>query len=187
MARQRTVSDLETIHPPHREAWDVSRRRYHSRAGEWLPLDACEVADFGLYTRRRFDRPHKRIAGTNCWMLPALGLRVMRWMPRPGVEDLEDYYIDVAAITVDDADTDTDTGAWRMVDHYLDILVWTGQRAEVLDHDEFVAAIRAGHLDAETAERALATSFGVVEGLAGHGYDLERWLRTAYGIELFWP
>jgi predicted RNA-binding protein associated with RNAse of E/G family len=173
------VSSVETIHPPHREAWDVSRRLYHNRAGEWLPLEACEVTDFGLYTKRWFVRPHERLAGTTCWMLPALDLRVISWLPRPGVEDLEDYYIDMATITIDD-------GVWRMVDHYLDVLVWTGQRAEVFDQDEFVAAVLAGHLDTGAAERALATSYRVLEGLAAHGYDLDRWLRTAHGIELSW-
>jgi predicted RNA-binding protein associated with RNAse of E/G family len=175
-----TVAEVPGIHPPRHEARDVTRRLYHNCAGEWLPLEACEVTDFGLYTKRRFVRPHERLAGTTCWMLPTLGLRVISWIPRPGVEDLEDYYIDMAAITVDD-------GVWRMVDHYLDIVVWTGHRAEVLDQDEFVVAVLAGHLDAGTAEGALAAGYRVLEGLAAHGYDLDRWLRTAYGIELSWP
>jgi|GEM_PF-2852778 len=167
------------IHPPHHETWDGDTRTMRNREGVIRRLDACEVTHFGLYGRRMFHRAASRAIGQQVWLLPKLGLRVISWIPRPGVTDIEDYYIDIASITV--------TGSrFELVDYYLDIRVWTGERADVIDQDEYVAAIGAGYLDQGTAEQALHDAFHAADGLARHEYDLSTWLMRDHNIRLTW-
>ena len=72
-----------------------------------------------------------------------------------------------------------------MTDHYLDIVVRTGQVAEVIDVDEFVAAVALGLLDPLTAEAAMHRTHRAVDGIAAHGHDLDAWL-AGFGITLVW-
>lgn len=172
---------MALIHPPYRYSNDVVRRFTTNRRGEPVPLRACEVTEFGLYIEFLFLRPHPHLLGIRSWALPDLGLRVISWIPGPEYPpDTEDFYVDVADVTMEG-------DVWTLVDHYLDVLVWTGRAARVDDLDEFVAAVHAGHLTEATAESALATSYRALEGITAHGYDLDAWLRTDYGIELSWP
>jgi predicted RNA-binding protein associated with RNAse of E/G family len=41
-----------------------------------------------------------------------------------------------------------------------------------------LAAVVAGLLDRSAAQAALVTTYRTVEGLARHGYQLDRWLST---------
>ncbi|MDQ3151046.1 MAG: DUF402 domain-containing protein [Actinomycetota bacterium] len=128
------------------------------------------VEPFGLYVARDVV-DHPRIAALESWLLPGAGLRVTDWFFHAGHERDQDFYLDVADIAVDGA-------LWRTEDHYLDLVVRTGRGVEVLDADELVAAVAAGLLDSRTAERALDTAFRTLDGLARHGYRLDRWLAT---------
>ena len=47
-------------------------------------------------------------------------------------------------------------------------------------------AVKAGVLSPETADQAVQTATTTIDGLASHGYDLDRWLGTS-GMELTWP
>jgi predicted RNA-binding protein associated with RNAse of E/G family len=167
------------IHPPHQEVWQADTGTMLNRDGDRHTLEAHRITEFGLYGRRTFRRHHARAFGQRVWLLPELGLRVISWIPRPEAQGLEDYYIDIARISV--------TGdRFTMIDYYLDIRVWTGRRTEVIDQDEFVQAIAAGHLDATEAEWALTVSYQALEGIARHGDRLEPWLSLEHGIELTW-
>jgi predicted RNA-binding protein associated with RNAse of E/G family len=73
---------------------------------------------------------------------------------------------------------DVEGRCWRTEDHYLDLVVRPGRGVEVLDTDELLAAVLAGLLDRSVAQQALATTYRVLDGLARHGYRLERWLST---------
>ena len=148
-----------------------------NREGEVRDLESYRVTDFGLYGRRLFHRSAARAIGQRVWLLPTLGLRVISWIPRPGVTGIEDYYIDIAAITV--------TGRrFHMTDYYLDIQVWEGERAQVIDEDEFIAAVAAGHLNHDQATQAMSDAFRALDGIARHGYRLGRWLGNDHGIHL---
>lgn len=165
------------IHPPHVETYDVAAGINVDRSGTPGHLDAWRVTDFGLY----FARPvigHPTIGWVQSWILPGLDVRVSDFRRHPGLVRSEDHYVDVMTTTVQGP-------VWRTVDHYLDILVRTGVHARVVDSDEFVAAVRAGLLDPADAERALEASFTAYAGIAGHGHDVDAWLR-ALGIELTW-
>ncbi len=168
------------IHPPHQEIWDGVSGTMRNRGGDIRRLDAHSITEFGFYGQRMFHRPASRAVGQRMWLLPALGLRVISWIKRPGAKDVEDYYIDIAAITANG-------GLFHMTDYYLDIRVWEGKRAELIDNDEFIAAITAGHLDADQAQQAMADAYRAVDGIARHGYRLASWLSEDHDIDLTWP
>ena len=112
------------------------------------------------------------------WLLPTLGLRVNVFHFNPGFERDQDHYLDVGEITV---------GAerWETRDHYLDLVVKTGQRTDLMDVDELLEAHREGLVSTETAESALTTAVATVSALAACGHDLAAWLAAA-GMELRW-
>lgn len=112
------------------------------------------------------------------WLLPTLSLRANVFHFNPGHERDQDHYLDVGTITV---------GAhrWQTEDHYLDLVVRTGQVTELIDVDELLEAHRHGLLSTETAQKSLRTAVTAIAGLAAHGHDLGAWLSTL-GMELSW-
>jgi predicted RNA-binding protein associated with RNAse of E/G family len=165
------------IHPPKTEEFDVVAGTNTDPKGLVRRVDEYRVEPFGLYMAREVVG-HPRIAYLESWLLPPFGLRANDFWYHPGGERDDDLYVDIADTTVTD-------GVWRTVDHYLDIAVWTGRGLQVLDVDELTAALLAGLVDAETAQRAMQTAFDAVEGLARHGYQLETWL-AGLGATLTW-
>lgn len=112
------------------------------------------------------------------WLLPSLGLRANVFHFSPGHERDQDYYLDVAAITVAD-------GRWETEDHYLDLVVKTGHRTDLIDIDELLEAHQHGLVSTAVAESALANAVSTASALATHGHDLGAWLSEA-GMELRW-
>jgi hypothetical protein len=165
------------VHPPKVEVFDLAANTNTDPKGHVRTVTRYRREPFGLYLARPTPG-HPRIAAIESWLLPALGLRVTRWYWHPGHEEDIDFYLDVV-------DIDAGERQWRSVDHYLDIVVRDRRGAELLDIDEFVVAVQAKLLDAETAERAMQRAYAAVEGLARHQYDLSNWLRDNE-IELSW-
>jgi predicted RNA-binding protein associated with RNAse of E/G family len=112
------------------------------------------------------------------WLLPPLGLRVTIFHFNPGHEREQDFYLDVGRFTAGDT-------RWYSEDHYLDLVLRTGIGVELHDVDELMTAVRHGLLSPETAEQAIETATGAIDGLARNGYDLDRWL-TGNGMALTW-
>lgn len=112
------------------------------------------------------------------WLLPTLGLRANVFHFNPGYERDQDHYLDVAAIRVG-------PDRWHTEDHYLDLVVRTGQDVDLVDVDELLEAHRHGLLPTEVAQDALRTAVTAVEGLAAHGHDLNAWM-ASIGVELSW-
>ena len=100
-----------------------------------------------------------------------MGVRLTDWFHLPGHEWHEHFYVDVVRI-------DVDARCWRTEDHYLDLIVRPGRGVDVVDTDELLDAVVAGLLNRAAAQAALATAFRTVDGLARHGYRLDRWLPT---------
>lgn len=96
----------------------------------------------------------------------------------PGHERNQDFYLDVGRYTPDPV-------CWQAEDHYLDLIVRTGVDVTLDDVGELLAAIRHGLLSPEAGERAISTAVGVVDALARHDYDLNRWL-AGIGMPLTW-
>ena len=129
----------------------------------------------GLAVVRPF-AAHPRIRAWQAHLLPALGLQICRYEFHGPRE--HDYYIDLA--TISEAG-----GVWTLTDHYLDVLVWEGTRAELIDEDEFLAAVQAGYLSAAQASAVRAQAQALLRGLAEHNHDLQAYL-AARGVRLEW-
>ncbi len=171
------VCDATRIHPPKIEIFDIDAATNTDPKGLVRRVDEYRVEPFGLYMAREVVG-HPRIAYIESWLLPELGVRVTDFWHQPGEERDNDLYLDIT-------DTVLAGRVWHTVDHYLDIALWTGRRLEVLDTDELAAALLAGLIDVDTAQRAMLTTFHAVDRLAAHGYDLDAWLRDV-GIKLRW-
>lgn len=158
------------IHPPKVELFDLDAMTNTDPKGIVRTVGEYRVEPFGLYLARDVD-DHPSIQALESWLLPEVGLRITDWFYRPGHERDQDFYVDVVRI-------DIDARRWRTEDHYLDLIVRVGRGVDVLDTDELLDAVLAGLLDPAAARAALATTYRTVDGLARHGYRLDRWLST---------
>lgn len=166
-----------SIHPPKVETFDVAHGTNTDPKGFLRPVEVYREAEHGLYLSRPMV-DHPTLEHLRSWLLPALGLRVTDFRWHSGHERTQDYYLDVV-------DVDRDGPCWHTHDHYLDLVVYSGERTEVLDVDEYCAAVATGLLTTEAAERALHTTHTALAGLAAHHHHLDRWLDTR-GIRLTW-
>lgn len=140
-------------------------------------VDVYTVKPWGLYLAR--PAPGRaQFHYLQSWLLPSLGLRATIFHFNPGHEREQDFYLDVGRFTVGDT-------TWYSEDHYLDLVLRTGIGIELHDVDELMTAVRHGLLSPETAELAIETAAGAIDGLARNGYDLDRWL-AGNGMALTW-
>lgn len=140
-------------------------------------VDEYTVTPWGLYMARPTPgRPQFRYLES--WLLPTLGLRVSIYHFNPGHERAQDFYLDVGYFT-------SGQQIWHSEDHYVDLIVRTGESVEIEDVDELLTAVRHGLLAPETGEQAVRTALNAVDGLSRNGYDLHRWL-SGNGLELTW-
>lgn len=112
------------------------------------------------------------------WLLPGLQLRANVFHWNPGHERDQDFYLDIGEITAG-------TDIWRTVDHYLDLVVYTGQRTELVDIDELLEAHKAGLITDQAAEKAVNSAVSAVTGLTEHHHDLLAWL-ASNGMQISW-
>lgn len=112
------------------------------------------------------------------WLLPSLQLRANVFHWNPGHERSQDYYLDIGEITAGG-------DIWRTVDHYLDLVVHTGQRTELVDIDELLEAHKAGLITDRAAENAVNNAVSTMMGLAEHHHDLLAWL-ASNGMQISW-
>ena len=186
VARPRVSPDVAPhIHPPKVELFDVAAMENVDPKGFRRVVDEYRLTEFGLFMARAMDG-HSQLAYIESWLLPQLGLRVTHWHRKPSAPPREDIYIDLVDIDPDFAERTGAAGPlWRVTDAYLDIHVYTGDRLEVVDTDELLAALNAGLIDAQTAQRALERLYRTVDGIASHGYDTAGWLKE-HGVDLTW-
>ena len=121
------------MHPPKTVLFDLAAGTNIDTKGCARAVDEYRLTPFGLYMSRAIvDR--STAYWIQSWLLPDLGLCVTDWWWNPGHHRDQDFYLDVCEI-------ERDGDRWRLTDHYLDIVVRTGRDAEVIDVDEFVAAV----------------------------------------------
>ena len=166
------------LHPPKVETFAVHEGTNTDPKGFVRAVDLYREEPFGLYLARPMP-DHPTLLAMRSWLLPGLGIRVTDFSFRPGFDRMQDYYVDIA-------DVHRSGSVWTTVDHYLDLVVHTGQRTELLDVDEYVEAVAAGLLAPDAAERALTTATITHAGIAEHGHDLDAWLATR-DVALDWP
>lgn len=161
------------VHAPKVELFDVKALTNTDPKGIVRAVDDYRLTSYGLYLARPVPG-HPKLAYFRSWLLPELGLRVSRWTGREPLD--HDYYIDVADIQPGEV--------WRTTDLYLDVLVRTGVDQRVLDGDELIGAVLAGHVDQGAAIRALDRTNVAVDGIARHGYHPDEWLaELGYPVE----
>ena len=140
-------------------------------------VDSYVCEPWGLYMARPTPgRPQFHYLQS--WLLPALGLRANVFHWNPGYERDQDYYLDVG-------DIDVRGDVWHTEDHYVDLVVHTGDRTELVDVDELLEAHQMGLLTPDTAERAIHRTMAAIDGLAAHDHDLQAWLGSN-GMALSW-
>jgi len=165
------------IHAPKHEIFDLAARTNTDPKGFVRAVDVYTLQPWGLYMAR--PTPGRtQFHYLESWLLPDFGLRASIFHWNPGYERDQDFYLDIADIEVGDQ-------VWQTVDHYLDLVVYTGARTELVDVDELLAATQMGLVTPEVAEKAIRQAVAAVDGLARHDHDLHRWL-TSNGIELSW-
>ena len=165
------------IHPPKHETFDLVAGTNTDPKGIVRVVDEYRLLPWGLYMAR--STPGRaQFHYLESWLLPSLGLRANVFHFNPGHERDQDYYLDVGAIA-------PGADRWEAEDHYLDLVIRTGEPVELVDVDELLEAHHHGLLTTEVTERALETAFSAVSGLAAHGNDLGAWLADS-GMELQW-
>ncbi|MDY6995565.1 MAG: DUF402 domain-containing protein [Actinomycetota bacterium] len=165
------------MHPPKRETFDLTARTNTDPKGIVRAVDVYTVAPWGLYMAR--PTPGRaQFHYLESWLLPSLGLRATVFHFNPGYERDQDFYLDIG-------DYVPGPHCWASEDHYLDLVVRTGDAVEVTDVDELLAAAAEGLIGRDTAETAIRTALDTVDALASHDHDLHRWLATL-GMTLTW-
>ncbi|RNE48476.1 DUF402 domain-containing protein [Corynebacterium alimapuense] len=164
------------LHPVKNETFDIPGRVNLDPKGFRRDVDSYQETDFGLYMARGADHP--RFGYLESWLLPEHLLRVNIFHFRDGINERQDFYIDIADITVQDE-------VWSTRDLYVDLVSITGEPLSILDIDELAAATSAGLITAADAERAIDATLAAVEGITRHGDDVSAWLETL-GIDLTW-
>jgi uncharacterized protein len=165
------------MHPPKHETFDLDARTNTDPKGIVRAVDDYTVRPWGLYLAR--PTPGRaQFHYLESWLLPSLGLRATVFHFNPGHERDQNYYLDVGTYTPGPT-------VWRSEDHYLDLVVRTNVGVELTDVDELLDAVRHGLLTPKVGEQAMRRAVKAVDGLARHGYDLQRWL-AAEGMDLNW-
>ncbi|APT84467.1 DUF402 domain-containing protein [Corynebacterium aquilae] len=167
---------MADLHPVKAETFSVKELTNTDPKGFLRDVDTYQVTDFGLYMARGADHPD--FGYLESWLIPQLGLRANIFHYRPGHDRTEDFYFDIADITVDG-------DVWSTRDLYVDLLSTVGNPVDVDDIDELAAATSAGLITADEAERAIETTLTAVDGITRNGDDPMAWLKSI-GIELTW-
>ncbi|MCX6484464.1 MAG: DUF402 domain-containing protein [Mycobacterium sp.] len=165
------------MHPPKRETFDLVARTNTDPKGIVREIDEYRVQPWGLYMAR--PTPGRaQFHYLESWLLPDLGLRASVFHFTPGNERDQDFYLDIGRISVG-------PDRWHTEDHYIDLVVRTGQGTELVDADELFEAHAHGLVTTETAEAALRSAVTAVDGLAAHGHDLNAWL-SSLDVHVTW-
>lgn len=159
------------MHEPKQETFDVAAGINIDPKGFHRRVDHYEVTECGLYMARGANHPD--FGYLESWLLPQLDLRVSIFHYRDHMAIEQDFYVDIAEITVD-----REAQVWRTRDMYVDLSVNRGQPTEVLDLDEITEAVAEGLIDATSATRALGATTRAVEGIAQYDFQMLDWLNS---------
>jgi len=166
------------IHRPKVETFNLADLTNTDPKGNLRAVEKYTLHPWGLYMAR-VAPGHPEFHYLESWFLPDLGLRATVFHFNPGRKFNQNYYVDIGEFG------EVGPKLWRSVDHYLDILVRTGQETELLDVDELLAAHAAGLISIEDSCRAVERATTAIDGIAAHGHRMEDWL-ASLGITLTW-
>ena len=169
------------MHPVTEAVYDFEKRQRLRHKIEGVEISRLVHHNIGanelVYVAEYDDHPES--LAMRGQVLPDLGLQVVQFEYREPKRPHAnfDYYVDVVRVS-------EQGDRWVVRDLYLDILVFEGKRAEIIDTDEYLAAVQENHLGAEEAAYALNTAHTLLNGLAQYGYSLRTWLKSAAGLEV---
>ncbi len=156
-----------------REIVNVQQKLHIAQYGHCFPITETRSLGGGnLFIDRPFvDHPTcKRL---QMHLLPAWGWQVCRYLDARNRETgLWDWYVDIARI-------EDKRGNLIVNDLYLDVGVHEGRSYQVLDLDEFSAALAVGEISPTDSRWALESLHRLVELLAAHGFQMEKVLALA--------
>lgn len=167
------------MHPVRIYTYATAQKLCAHANGTWY-LEYAEANPSQLTYGLRLDEGyHPKIGYRESHVLPGLGLEISRFGYRNQAEwEGFDYYVDIISVPEQGE-------RWTVRDLYLDVLVFEGERAKILDTDEYLAALQEGHLGADEAAYALETAHALLNNLATFGYSLEAYLHSE-GVTLTW-
>ncbi|WP_433679373.1 DUF402 domain-containing protein [Nocardia sp. CA-119907] len=165
------------VHRPKVEYFNLAELTNTDPKGFVRPVERYRAEPWGLYMARTSDHPQFHYIES--WLLPGLSIRVTVFHYHPAHRRDQDYYLDIGQFTR------VEPKKWKAVDHYLDIVVRSERETELLDIDELLAAHAAGLITLAEATAAIDHASIAIDGIAAHGYSLERWLDTL-DITLTW-
>ncbi|PPJ26147.1 hypothetical protein C5E45_09035 [Nocardia nova] len=166
-----------TAHRPHVEYFDIADLTRTDSRGFVHSVDSYHAEPWGLYLVRAADTPPYRY--TETWLLPRQSIRVTMHHVNAAHDRDPIYHIYIGNFAR------IEPKRWRAEYHYIDIVARNGHVCELHGVDELFAAHAAGHVSAETAQHAFEQATAVVDGIASHDHNFERWL-TTQGITLHW-
>ncbi|MTE13863.1 DUF402 domain-containing protein [Nocardia aurantiaca] len=164
-------------HRPRLEYFNLADLSWTDYRGFIHPVERIHAEPFGLYVERTVDNP--RFHYVESWLLPEFSLRATVYHLRPGHDRSQTYYLDIGEYGP------CEDRKWRAESHYLHVVARPGQTPELVGIDELLAAHAAGHFDTARTHLAIERAAAVVDGIAGCGHDVDRWL-AGQGITLSW-
>ncbi|MFF2557042.1 DUF402 domain-containing protein [Nocardia sp. NPDC058058] len=166
-----------SAHRPRLEFFNLADLCWTDYHGYVHSVERLHAEPWGLYIERIVDNP--RFHYIESWLLPELYLRVTVYHLRPGHDRGQTYYLDIGEYS------QIEPKKWRGEGHYLHVVARPGQVPELLGIDELLTAHAAGHFDTARTHKAIERAAAVVDGIAGCGHDVDRWLATK-GVALSW-
>ncbi|WP_433561823.1 DUF402 domain-containing protein [Nocardia sp. CA-151230] len=164
-------------HRPRLEYFNIADLSWTDYRGFLHPVERLHAEPFGLYVERTVDNP--RFHYIESWLLPELTLRATVYHLRPGHDRSQTYYLDIGEYGPCEAKK------WRAESHYLQVVARRGQAPELVGIDQLLSAHAAGHFDTARTHLAIERAAAVVDGIAGCGHDVDRWL-AGQGVTLSW-
>ncbi len=146
---------------------------------ERYALDFAHPRAYGLAYAHPVE--NKYVTRHDSQVLPSLNLQITRfdWRTDDHPYGKYDYYIDIIG------EVEQNEEVWTVRDLYLDVLVLEGKWAKVVDTEDYLQAVDAGHFLADERELTLQRTHWLVNQLGEHGYSLERFL-AQHDIRLEW-
>ncbi|AHH17293.1 hypothetical protein NONO_c24980 [Nocardia nova SH22a] len=175
--KSQSTQPPSTAHRPQVEYFDIADLTRTDSRGFVHSVDSYHAEPWGLYLVRAADTPPYRY--TETWLLPAPSIRVTMHHVNAAHDRDPIYHIYIGKFDR------IEPKRWRAEYHYIDVVARNGHVPELRGVDELFAAHAAGHVTPGTAQHAFEQATAVVDGIASHDHNFDRWM-SAQGIALHW-
>ena len=151
---------------------------------ERYDLETIQSRPYGLFYAHSVE-DDKYVAHMACQVIPSLYLQITRFTWRTDDHPYGDYDYYIDTIGEVEQKTEGQNEVWTIRDLYLDVLVFEGKRAKIIDTDDYLQAVEAGHFLSGERELALERTHWLVNQLGEHGYSVDRFL-AQHNMRLEW-